>query len=65
VVEQPTKLDFFINLKAGQADRPDESTECAGSGRQSHQVTFSILDVVVSEVEPLPILRPCSGQVFD
>jgi hypothetical protein len=28
-VEQPTKFKFIISLKGGQADRPDDSAECA------------------------------------
>ena len=31
-VEQPTKFEFVINLKDGQADRPDDSAERAGAG---------------------------------
>ena len=31
-VEQPMKFEFIINLKGGQADRPDNSTERAGAG---------------------------------
>ena len=31
-VEQPTKFEFVINLKDGEADRPDDSAECAGAG---------------------------------
>ena len=29
-VEQPKKFELIINLKAGQADRPDDSAERAG-----------------------------------
>ena len=32
-VEQPTKFEFMINLKDRQADRPDDSAECAGESR--------------------------------
>ena len=31
-VEQPTKFEFVINLKDREADRPDDSAECAGAG---------------------------------
>ena len=31
-VEQPTKFEFIINLKDGEADRPDDSAERAGAG---------------------------------
>ena len=34
-VEQATKFEFVINLKDGQADRPDDSTERAGESGQS------------------------------
>src|SRR5262250_1368438 len=39
-VEQPTKFEFIINLKAAKpesrkANRPDNSAECAGAGGQS------------------------------
>ncbi len=34
-VEQPTKFEFMINLKAAKADRPDDSAECAGESGQS------------------------------
>ena len=37
-VEQPTKFEFVINLKDRQADRPDDSAECAGEGGQSDPV---------------------------
>ena len=40
-VEQPTKFEFIINLKDRQADRPDDSAECAGEGGQGHQMTVS------------------------
>ena len=38
-VEQPTKFELVINLKDGQADRPDDSAECAGAGGQGDSVT--------------------------
>ncbi len=31
-VEQPTKFELVINLKDREADRPDDSAECAGAG---------------------------------
>ena len=31
-VEQPTKFELVINLKDGEADRPDDSAEGAGAG---------------------------------
>ena len=31
-VEQPTKFELVINLKDGEADRPDDTAECAGEG---------------------------------
>ena len=31
-VEQPTKFELVINLKDGEADRPDDSAERAGAG---------------------------------
>ena len=31
-VEQPTKFEFVINLKAGEANRPNDSAECAVQG---------------------------------
>ena len=31
-VEQPTKFELVINLKNGEADRSDDSAECAGAG---------------------------------
>ena len=33
-VEQPTKFELVINLKDGEADRPDDSAECAGASGQ-------------------------------
>ena len=35
-VEQPTKFEFVINLKDSEADRPDDSAECAGESGSSH-----------------------------
>ena len=39
-VEQPTKFEFVINLKSGQADRPDDSAERAGASGPGHKMTF-------------------------
>jgi hypothetical protein len=38
-VEQPTKFEFVINLNR-QADWSDNTTECAGAGRQGDQMNF-------------------------
>ena len=38
-VEQPTKFELVINLKDGEADRPDDSAEGAGAGGPGHQMT--------------------------
>jgi len=45
-VEQPTKFEFVINLKAAKpesrkANRPDNSAECAGAGGQSDPLDVS------------------------
>ena len=37
-VEQPTKFEFIDQSESRQADRPDDSAECAGAGGQGHQV---------------------------
>ena len=42
-VEQPMKFEFIINLKDRQADRPDDSAECAGESGQSDQVILILL----------------------
>ena len=39
-VEQPTKFEMVINLKDGEADRPDDSAERAGASGQGNQITM-------------------------
>ena len=38
-VQQATKFEFVINLKAAKADRSDDSAERAGAGESSDQIT--------------------------
>jgi hypothetical protein len=38
-VEQPTKFEFIINLKTGEADRPDNSLGGARPSEQADQVS--------------------------
>lgn len=38
-IEQPTKFELVVNLKAGEANRSDDSTERAGAGGPGDQVT--------------------------
>ena len=35
-VEQPTKFELIDQSQNRQADRPDDSAECAGAGGSSH-----------------------------
>ena len=37
-VEQPTKFEIVINLKDREADRRDDTAECAGARGQGHQM---------------------------
>ena len=45
-VEQPTKFELVINLKDGEADRPDDSAERAGAGGQSDQMKKRVCKMV-------------------
>ena len=47
-VEQPMKFEFIINLKDGQADRIDNSSQCAGAGGQGDQMTVGSEQKAVS-----------------
>jgi len=40
-VEQATKFEFVINLKSGEANRPDNSTQRACESGQGHKVIVS------------------------
>ena len=44
-VEQPNEVRVHHQSESGQADRRDDSAECAGASGSSHKMTFSILDL--------------------
>ena len=39
-VEQPTKFEFIDQSQDRQADRRDDSAECAGAGGPGHKMNF-------------------------
>ena len=52
-VEQPTKFELVINLKDGETDRPDDSTERAGESGSGHQMIGLQMSEFGSEVRTI------------